>query len=430
MRSDLSAALALAICCAACEPRDDVLHPTFPNGGQLASASPLPAGALKKLEGMYGVSKGIPRFGRTVAVGSARDTTLSFFTNNHDNYAIFQAGCLSGGTQLVLEGYWRYASESDTGLLRVSVGPPAVAAALCSGSPLPTPTPPIVFDGKLGVANGPLQEPVTIGFFRPLIDTTGKFWVSAHHGACQTVDDCGASENSIPSLLMVESFGATDVEIDVRITADGVPILFHDDNFGPRLSTGLYCHGPVSRFTLADVRALCKLKFGEPVPTLEEALLAILNQTNLAAVWLDIKVANAIDPVVKLQAKYQALARQRGSKLAIVLGLGESDVLAAYKALKQPPDTFCLVELSPAEVRNTSCQFWGPRWTRGPMVSDVQSLQAENRYVMYWTIDDPSVIDLYLKQSKPNGLLSDRPGLVFHRFQSLGTLPPKERPLP
>jgi hypothetical protein len=32
-------------------------------------------------------------------------------------------------------------------------------------------------------------------------------------------------------------------------------------------------------------------------------------------------------------------------------------------------------------------------------------------------------VDLYLRQAKPNGILSDRPGMVFHRFQTLGTLP-------
>jgi glycerophosphoryl diester phosphodiesterase len=429
MRSEISAALALAICCVGCDPYHDVLHPAFPNGGQLSGAAPLPAGALKKLEGMFAVNRGGGRFGRTVASWSTKDT-LSFFTNFHDNYAILHAGCLAGGTQLVLEGHWRYASEMNTGLLRVAVGPAPVAAALCSGSPLPVPLPPIQFDGLLGAGNGALQENVTLTYYRPLIDATGKFWVSAHHGACQTVDDCGASENSVPSLLMVESFGATDVEIDVRLTSDGVPILFHDDHFNPRLSRGVYCHGSVASLTLADIRALCKLRFGEDVPTLEEALQAVLTRTNLAAVWLDIKVASAVAPVLKLAAKYQALARQQRSKLAIVLGLGESDVLAAYRALKPPAGTFCLVELSPDEVRNTGCQFWGPRWTRGTMVSDVQGLQAENRYVMWWTIDDASMIDLYLRQSRPNGILSDRPGLVFHRFQSLGVLPPKERPLP
>ncbi len=427
MRSDLAAALALAIACVGCGPRDEVLHPTFPGGGQLSGATPLPPDMLKKLEGMFDVSKGAGRFGTTVAARATKDT-FSFFTNVHDSYAVLRAGCLTG-SQLVLEGYWRYASDTDTGLLRLAVGPPEVASALCSGAAPPAATP-IQFAGSLGVGYGRLQERVTFTYFRQLIETAGKFWVSAHHGACQTVDDCGASENSVPSLLMVESLGATDVEVDVRLTADGVPILFHDDYFTPRLTKGVYCHGSVDRFALADVRALCRLTFGEQVPTLEEALQTVVNQTNLAAIWLDIKVPDAVAPALQLMTKYQAIAKQMGSKLVIIIGLAETDVLATYRTLNVPAGTLCLVELSPDDVRSTGCQFWGPRWTRGPMVNDVRALQAENRFVMYWTIDDPTFIDLYLRQAKPNGILTDRPGLVFHRFQTLGTLPPKERPLP
>jgi glycerophosphoryl diester phosphodiesterase len=227
---------------------------------------------------------------------------------------------------------------------------------------------------------------------------------------------------------MVESFGASDVEVDVRLTADGVPILFHDDNFGPRLASGVYCHGPVENFTLADIRALCKLKYGEDIPTLEQALDTVIRDTGLAGLWLDVKVGAAIMPVLNSLEPFRALAKQLDRSVDIVIGLGEKDVLAAYLASPVPAGTHCLVELEASDVRRAGCQFWGPRWTRGPMVPDVQALQAENRAVMYWTIDDPTYVDLYLRQAKPNGILSDRPGMVFHRFQTLGRFAPDRIP--
>ncbi len=104
MRSDPSLALVLTIALLGCAPREDVLHPTFPNGGQLSGATPLQGDMLKKLEGMFTVSKSAGRFGRTVAAHATKET-LSFFTNAHDNYAILRAGCLGGGSQLLLEGY-------------------------------------------------------------------------------------------------------------------------------------------------------------------------------------------------------------------------------------------------------------------------------------------------------------------------------------
>lgn len=417
----LAAGLLLSLC-AACDPRTAVLHPVFPNGGDLKGVPPLGASVLSRLEGMYGVSRGGSRFGATVAL-HASPQALSIFSNWHDDYAILRAGCLSGGTVLELEGTWRYASESDTGLIRLTVSPPEVALALCTNTPIPTTAAPAQLTGSLGKEDGPLTERVAFSYAKPLLPTAGRFWVAAHHGACATIDDCGASENSVPSLRMVEAFGATDVEIDVRMTADGVAILFHDDNFGPRLANGVFCHGKVSDFALADVRARCKLKFGEDVPTLDEALASAVNDTGLAAVWLDIKVPEAVQPAVAAAARARTLAAQAGRQIEFILGLGEKDVLDAYLAAGAPAGTRCLVELDPSDVRNAGCQFWGPRWTRGPVVDDVRSLQLEGRAVMFWTIDEAGYVDLYLKQSRPNGILTDRPGMVFHRFQTLGVYP-------
>jgi glycerophosphoryl diester phosphodiesterase len=310
----------------------------------------------------------------------------------------------------------------------LTVSPPAVALALCTGAPVPTTAGPAQLTGGTGENNGPVHEGSSFRFAKALLPTAGRFWVAAHHGACATVDDCGTSENSLPSLLQVEAFGASDVEVDVRMTADGVPILFHDDNFGPRLANGVYCHGAVKDFTLADARARCQLKFGEDIPTLDEALATVVKSTTLSAIWLDLKVPGAVQPSLDAAAKYRALATQLGRKIDIMVGLGDRDVLAAYRAANVPAGTRCLVELDPSDVRGAGCQFWGPRWTRGPVVDDVRALQLEGRAVMFWTIDDAAYVDLYLKQARPNGILTDRPGMVFHRFQTLGVYP--RDPLP
>jgi hypothetical protein len=63
------------------------------------------------------------------------------------------------------------------------------------------------------------------------------------------------------------------------------------------------------------------------------------------------------------------------------------------------------------------------------MASDVARLQGEKKTVVFWTIDETPFVDLFLTQAKPNGLLSDRTGLVFQRFQLLGTLPDERNAL-
>jgi glycerophosphoryl diester phosphodiesterase len=420
--------IAFALVAGSCDARSVVHHPQFPNGGLLAGAAPVKLELLARLNGMYGVTAGNGRFGDVVAVRASPDA-LSIFAEPNATYAIMRAGCIESGAKLVMEGHWRYPAETDTGLLRMFVGPPAVAKALCAGTAAPLDTPTI--DGLLGVESDDPSEPLTLSFQKALFKSEGRFAVVGHHGACRTIDDCGASENSIETLKLVQAYGADIAEIDAQLTKDGVPILFHDDNFGPRLTNGPYCHGPVHDFTLAHIRALCTLKFGEAVPTLEEALDAAFTQTLLRAIWIDAKSPEVVAPVIDVMARF--ILRTQGSprKMGLIIGLGETEILDAYKAASPPPGVQCLVELDPSDVRANGCIAWGPRYTRGPMTDDVRSLQADGHLVAFWTMDEEDYIKLFLKSgAMPNGILSDRDGLVFWLFQTIATeatLPP-ERP--
>lgn len=93
-----------------------------------------------------------------------------------------------------------------------------------------------------------------------------------HRGARES-----APENTLASLREAARQGAAWVEIDVMLTADGVPVLIHDDTLD-RTTNG---HGPVDAIGLAALRALdagawFDARFaGERVPTLEEALAVI-----------------------------------------------------------------------------------------------------------------------------------------------------------
>lgn len=394
-----------------CDVRQEVPRPRFANGGDLRDA-------------------GAKRFGATVVIHPVRNT-LSIFAGINDNYAILRAGCLDSRSRLVLEGYWRYAATADTGLIQLELGPPELAASLCSeNGPATDALPPATFSGKTGVGSRAPTEATSFDYDHALIDPEERFFIVAHHGACQTIDDCGLSKNSVESIRQVEIFGASVVEVDVRLTADGIPILFHDDSFSPRLNNGVYCHGGVDQFTLAQMRALCRLRYNEQIPTLEQALQTVIDQTTLAGVWLDLKVAEGVAPTLEIMARYNAEAQRKNRKLGIVIGLGEQAVLDAYRSLApHPPGTRCLVELEPNDVRSANCDFWGPRWTRGPMISQVRALQDEGRSVVYWSIDEADFIDLFLTAATPNGMLSSRPGLLFHRYQTVGTVPPPGPPL-
>ena len=109
-----------------------------------------------------------------------------------------------------------------------------------------------------------------------LEDETAATVMVVAHRACWSN---GAPENSLSAIRECEQIGADIIEIDVAVTADGVPILLHDETVD-RTTDGV---GPVSELSLADVRGL-RLRVGpggpgsgltnERIPTLEEALQA------------------------------------------------------------------------------------------------------------------------------------------------------------
>lgn len=89
--------------------------------------------------------------------------------------------------------------------------------------------------------------------------------VVAHRGYWDTP---GSAQNSIASLIKADSIGADACEFDVWITADGIPVVYHDDTTpgGLRIETS----------TLDELRAV-RLANGEPIPTLGQYLDAAAN---------------------------------------------------------------------------------------------------------------------------------------------------------
>lgn len=114
---------------------------------------------------------------------------------------------------------------------------------------------------------------------RPTLPGLGK--VIGHRGAMAS-----APENTLASMRRARELGATWIELDVKLTADGVPILMHDDTLD-RTTSGT---GPVATTTWADIEKLDAGSWfgpafvGEHVPTFAAAL------TELARLALGINV--------------------------------------------------------------------------------------------------------------------------------------------
>ncbi|KAM9314507.1 glycerophosphodiester phosphodiesterase 1 [Pholidichthys leucotaenia] len=114
----------------------------------------------------------------------------------------------------------------------------------------------------------------------------GQVSVAAHRGGGHD-----APENTIAAIREARKNGATAVELDLEFSADGVPVLMHDDTVD-RTTNG---SGPLSQMRLSELSKLdaaakhrLRDKFaGEKIPTLEEAVEECIRLQ--LAIYFDVK---------------------------------------------------------------------------------------------------------------------------------------------
>ena len=93
--------------------------------------------------------------------------------------------------------------------------------------------------------------------------------IIGHRGACGY-----APENTIESIRTASDMGVKWVELDVKLTKDGIPVIFHDDTLD-RTTNG---YGPVADITYEDLRQLEAGSWfsdgftGIKIPTLDEVI--------------------------------------------------------------------------------------------------------------------------------------------------------------
>jgi len=391
-----------------CEQDNIVNIPAFSGGGKLAGSQSILPNQIQRLNGIYTVIEGADQLGKKVVI-KGTGNTLSVFTGKNAGLIVFHCGRID--STLIFEGYWRYTQGSETGLAQFEIPAEHNGISLLQGI---NPTTAFQFHGKIGEGSSEPVTQITLQFDRPIKDTT--FGILAHRGGGRNSDRLAESENSLGIIQLAESFGATGIEIDVRLTKDGIPILFHDENFSPRLVNGEYCVGPVSNFTFAAIRSLCTLKNGEPIPTLKEAMDVVLTKTSLSIVWLDIKSPEAISPAAALQQEYKAKAAAAGRTLDIYLGLATDELVAEYKKRNLSSSADALCELSVNEVRNINAKVWAPRWTLGPLPNESEQMRSEGRKTFVWTLDQREFMLPFFTSGKIDAILTNYPALVAFEY--------------
>jgi len=418
-----------------CEQNAEVGIPSFPDGGLVRTGTPLTRPQLMTFEGMFNTTQGSKIFGETMAVRTSIGT-VSLLTDKNAGFSVTTTACLPD-RRVVVEGYWQYPTRTEVGLVRLFVEPPEVAGELCDGQ-TPAPTTAFKLKGYYGYESEFPRIPFELTWSHELKPWRGRFLTTAHHGACENTDHCGASPNTLESIRLAERIGSNAAELDVRVTRDGFPIMFHDPGMSKALVKGIFCNGKVPELSLAEMRGACQARNGEVIPTLEEGLDMMVNETELEAAYLDMKVPGAVLPssrlvsamITELEARNTNADPADNRSFVAAIAITTDEVLTAWHEAKKtladeglvvPP---CLLEYDPDLVISEGCVAWGPTWTKGPQPENVAKVRAAGAVTVFWTINQSEFIDEFLKTSHPDGIISARAALLFHHYQTLGTPPP------
>jgi glycerophosphoryl diester phosphodiesterase len=203
-------------------------------------------------------------------------------------------------------------------------------------------------------------------------------FVIGHRGAC-----AHAPENTLASFAKAAELGCAMVEFDVRLSADGVPIVFHDDRL-ERCTDG---SGAVAARTLAELRRL-DAGGGEVIPTLAEVL--ALCQSKGLLVNMEIKPDPGRGEATARAALAVAADAWRGAP-PLVSSFDAAALAAAREVMPDWPRSLLLPRLPPdwrERVGRLGCVAVGVHHRALP-ASTVAIVRAAGLAVLAYTVNRP-----------------------------------------
>ena len=232
----------------------------------------------------------------------------------------------------------------------------------------------------------------------------------AHRGASRE-----APENTLPAIrLAVEKYRVDMVEIDLRLTRDGVPIVLHD----PTLERTTNGKGLARNYDLSQIKKLDAGFRGKgiTVPTLEEVL-AEFPETGFC---LEIKdrgdemVERVCEVILRVPRKGMLLVGSFDGKTArkfrqkapapVQSFLSEDEIVWAYSAFRlgfrkwKLAARYASIPQSKYRIRLDE-----PRW--------IDFLHHQGVRVFYWTVNEAAEMKKLL-EAGADGIVTDNPDLA------------------
>jgi len=409
--SFISFFLILLISCS----KSEITLPPKNSDANLSGTTFIDGSVMKKMEGIYVQQNGSDNLGKQF-VCKVSKFKVSFFSNKDGIFIILKYGFNPTDGSIQFSGFWRYSETTEQGNIYFAMSAANGATDLLNG---------IISNLKLegeflhGSSSG---TSLSLKYDRPFSQyaTLNEFMVFAHHGV-QTTANPPFAENSLGGVLKDEDYGVTGLEFDVRMTKDNVPICIHDPGINVRLTLKGPLSGNWDQYSFPFISQYIRLIDGQKVPSVEQVLNAFVDSTTLKYLWMDIKgnpnIFKYLEPIVR-NAYTRAASKNRN--ITIFAGMPSDDVIQDFKNNPSyglganPLPTLCEQSVDRA-IENKS-SFFGPRYSEGLLLPDVEKAHANNIKVISWTLNSKGIIKDYLKNGKFDGFITDYPAYVVYNY--------------
>lgn len=223
---------------------------------------------------------------------------------------------------------------------------------------------------------------------------------------------CGgalAPENTLAGLRIAARLGCKGVEFDVMLSADGVPVLIHDETLA-RTTNG---HGPVAGHSFAALRALDAgarngpAFGGETIPSLDEAL-ALCARLGL---WANVEIKPSAGREEETGHVVGRSLAERWDGNGVVSSFSAA-ALAAARAAAPRFDFALLADAIPADWRErlaaAGCRAWHCAADADPAA--IAALAGTGVAVACYTVNDREQAERLLAAGAA-AVFTDRPDL-------------------
>jgi glycerophosphoryl diester phosphodiesterase len=376
----------------------------------------IPYTSMKPMEAIYDLASGSDALG-TSFVCKVSKFRVSFFGNG-GIFMILKYGLEQNDSSLQFSGFYRYSQDARQGLVNF-VMPKADALVFLKTGDISN----LVLNGNIENGNG-TQTPIGLKFskhFSAYTQTT-PFEIYAHHGV-QTVANPPFAENSVLGVLNDEDYGVNGLEFDVQLTRDSVPIMMHDGNIDIRLTQKSPISGYYNQYSFGFLEQYITLVDGQQIASLDHCLTDFIDSTTMTYFWMDIKGDNrifqALQPVV---LKAQAHAKTAGRHVVIYADMPSNEVIdefQSYPPYRADTSLKTMCELTLQDVIDNGCTRWGPRYSRGLLLSDVATAHSMGIKVISWTLNDNGLIANYIQNGQFDGFISDYPCYVVYYWYTM-----------